>query len=190
MSEALRQAARAALDELNGILLSLCLSDSYKAEIAATAKTLRAALAQPPAPTAQPAAYWIPKAEQFCIAKPGERPFAKAWEPLYAQPVQQPGVEPDGVLQTASLLEAMARNYAGGHSWDHLDGKACLRAAEMLRKLLPASPAQRQPLTQDEILDMADGVSLQFHDLLEFARAIEAAHGITAALAAQKGEKL
>ena len=81
---------------------------------------LRAALAQPPATT--------------------------------AQPVQQPEPEVDG--------------------WPLYSG-------------LP--PAQRQPLTQDQILDMADGVSLQFHDLLEFARAIEAAHGITAAPAA-KGE--
>ena len=33
----------------------------------------------------KPAAWWIPKAEQFCLAKQdGARPFAKAWEPLYA----------------------------------------------------------------------------------------------------------
>ncbi len=48
-----------------------------------------------PAPVAQgePVAWWIPKAEQFCIAKQdGSRPFAKAWEPLYAAPapVAQP----------------------------------------------------------------------------------------------------
>jgi hypothetical protein len=35
----------------------------------------------------EPVAWWIPKAEQFCIAKQdGSRPFAKAWEPLYAAP--------------------------------------------------------------------------------------------------------
>jgi hypothetical protein len=34
----------------------------------------------------EPVAWWIPKAEQFCIKQPGERPFAKAWEPLYTTP--------------------------------------------------------------------------------------------------------
>ena len=34
----------------------------------------------------QAVAWWIPKAEQFCIAKQsGERPFVKAWEPLYTK---------------------------------------------------------------------------------------------------------
>lgn len=43
--------------------------------------------AEAPRAAAQPAAWWIPKAEQFCLAKPdGRRPFAKAWEPLYATP--------------------------------------------------------------------------------------------------------
>jgi hypothetical protein len=40
-------------------------------------------------------------------------------------------------------------------------------------------PQQRKPLTQDEVLDMAEGCTLQFHDLLAFARAIEKFHGIT-----------
>ena len=40
-----------------------------------------------PAQAAEPVAWWIPKAEQFCIAgKSGDRPFAKAWEPLYTTP--------------------------------------------------------------------------------------------------------
>ncbi len=50
---------------------------------------IRDALDAAPAPVAQgePVAWWIPKAEQFCIAKQdGSRPFAKAWEPLYAAP--------------------------------------------------------------------------------------------------------
>ena len=34
----------------------------------------------------EPVAYWIPKAEQFCIADPSCRPFVKAWEPLYTSP--------------------------------------------------------------------------------------------------------
>lgn len=38
----------------------------------------------------EPVAWWVPKAEQFCLQDPsGERPFAKAWEPLYTTP-QQP----------------------------------------------------------------------------------------------------
>jgi hypothetical protein len=37
-------------------------------------------------PEQEPVAWWIPKAEQFCIKQPGERPFAKAWEPLFTHP--------------------------------------------------------------------------------------------------------
>ena len=41
----------------------------------------------PPAVSGKPVAWWIPKAEQFCLAdKSGVRPFAKAWEPLYTTP--------------------------------------------------------------------------------------------------------
>jgi hypothetical protein len=32
-----------------------------------------------------------------------------------------------------------------------------------------------EPLTQDKILDMAEGCTLQFHDLLAFGRSVEAA---------------
>lgn len=39
-----------------------------------------------PKAAVEPVAYWIPKAEQFCFASPTGRPFAKAWEPLYAMP--------------------------------------------------------------------------------------------------------
>ena len=45
----------------------------------------RARMAEQPAQQ-EPVAYWIPKAEQFCIADPSGRPFAKAWEPLYTSP--------------------------------------------------------------------------------------------------------
>ena len=38
-----------------------------------------------------PVAYWIPKAEQFCVADKSGRPFAKAWEPLYAAPSPKEG---------------------------------------------------------------------------------------------------
>ena len=42
------------------------------------------------------------------------------------------------------LLRAMATNYANGHSWDHLDGEACVKAADEIRSLrtalTPAAP--------------------------------------------------
>jgi hypothetical protein len=43
-----------------------------------------------------------------------------------------------------------------------------------------ASLRNRQPLSQDAVLDFAEGCTLQFHDLLEFARKVERAHGIGA----------
>lgn len=43
-----------------------------------------------------------------------------------------------------------------------------------------ASLRRRSPLTQDAILDMAEGCTLEFHSLLAFARAVERAHGIGA----------
>ncbi len=36
------------------------------------------------------------------------------------------------------------------------------------------------PLSQDKVLDLAEGCTLEFHDLLAFARAVEKAHGIGA----------
>lgn len=33
------------------------------------------------------------------------------------------------------VLRAMAVNYAGGHSWDHLDGEACSKAADEIAAL-------------------------------------------------------
>lgn len=36
------------------------------------------------------------------------------------------------------ILRAMAKNYAGGHSWDHLDGEACMKAAEEIARLRDA----------------------------------------------------
>jgi hypothetical protein len=41
-------------------------------------------------PEQEPVAWWIPKAEQFCLpSSDGTRPFAKAWEPLYTTPPQR-----------------------------------------------------------------------------------------------------
>jgi hypothetical protein len=36
------------------------------------------------------------------------------------------------------VLRAMAKNYAGGHSWDHLDGEACIKAADEIDRLREA----------------------------------------------------
>jgi hypothetical protein len=41
-------------------------------------------------PEQEPVAWWVPKAEQFCLpSSDGTRPFAKAWEPLYTTPPQR-----------------------------------------------------------------------------------------------------
>jgi hypothetical protein len=62
------------------------------------------AIEQALAAPVQPVAYWIPKAEQFCIADPSGRPFAKAWEPLYTTPpAAQPAV-PDA-MTSADIQE-------------------------------------------------------------------------------------
>jgi hypothetical protein len=75
----------------------------------------------------EPVAWWIPKAEQFCLpSSDGTRPFAKAWEPLYTSP-----------------------------------------------------PAQRKPLTDEQIEEMANDFEEGYVFLYRsFARAIERAHGI------------
>ena len=63
----------------------------------------------------KPMAWWIPKAEQFALAdKSGDRPFAKAWEPLYAapQPTQtQAGAVPLTPDQIAEIADAAHREY-------------------------------------------------------------------------------
>ena len=94
-------------------------------ELKAENKVLKEALAQP---EQEPVAWWIPKAEQFCLpSSDGTRPFAKAWEPLYT------------------------------------------------------TPPQRKPLTDEEIMNIAKvsciGIS-PHQDTLNFAKVIEAAHGI------------
>ena len=57
-----------------------------------------------PAPVQEPVAYWIPKAEQFCIADPSGRPFAKAWEPLYTTPPAQPAPVQEPVAQYSDIV--------------------------------------------------------------------------------------
>ena len=126
---------RAALHEV----LVRWLDDADPRELPHVVEQARAALASKSAPAidasvgcVDPVAWWIPKAEQFALAKPdGCRPFAKAWEPLYA------------------------------------------------------APQQRQPLSEAEIATLRDGAmrwnamqGCKTLDALDFARAVEAAHGI------------
>jgi len=90
---------------------------------------IRTALAQT---VQEPVAWWIPKAEQFCLQSPsGKRPFAKAWEPLYATPPAAPVQEP------------VKSDY---RDWDYQDD---------LEKATP--PAQRQwvGLTDEEVIAMS-----------------------------------
>ena len=63
------------------------------------------------------------------------------------------------------------------------DPRLAQLAREFGRKVEPlytAEQLRREPLSQDTVLDFADGCTLQFHDLLAFARKVERAHGIGA----------
>lgn len=99
-----------------------------------------------------------------------------AWQAraaLAATPVQdvvlpEPAIMPKGE-SAAAQLRAMATNYPAGHSWDKLDGKACIRGAleiEALRALLaqaataaaPAHPAEGvQTVERGEVLVTVSG---------------------------------
>ena len=84
----------------------------HAADIGGILDFARAVLAKwgRPSGAGEPVAWWIPKAEQFCIAdKSGDRPFAKAWEPLYTatQPTQpQAGAVPLTGEQIKALMQA------------------------------------------------------------------------------------
>ena len=54
--------------------------------------------------TIKPVVYWVPDAEQFCIPVNGEKPFAKAWEPLFDK-------------QTVESLETDALRYRKLQRW-------------------------------------------------------------------------
>ena len=202
-TEALRAAAQEALDALES-LQGGC-TDSGDGTVEAITvwcpeviDALRAALAQPAA-SGEPVAYWIPKAEQFCIAEPGERPFASAWQPLYANaqpaPVSGEPLTADQESRCVFLarLENMQQN---GHTWLTIQAVlALLNDCDMLASGHcgpPAGPATAQPaparapLTEAQIAAIVreasagsairrDGSTSQ-----RIARAIEAAHGITA----------
>jgi len=47
-------------------------------------------------------------------------------------------------------LEAMSRNYAGGHMWDHLDGEMVCEAAALLRDFAALRSTPQPDLVQDE----------------------------------------
>ena len=67
---------------------------------------IKEALAQP---EQEPVAWWIPKAEQFCLpSSDGTRPFAKAWEPLYTTPPQRKwvGLTDEEIADCAEKMEA------------------------------------------------------------------------------------
>ena len=167
MTDALRQAAENAadvLDEARTYVGCESWSPSMLEECERALRMLRAALAQPPAPTVQ---------QCHCNDRPADQ-CPGEWEPgcdlganpahvRVAQPVQQPG--------------------------DNINCKSVQK-----RLAVQAAPAQRQPLSDEQI----DSLTFPFltaelgptaYDRA-IARAIEAAHGITAAPAAQKGEKL
>ncbi len=46
------------------------------------------------------------------------------------------------------------------------------------RKAVVTPQPKREPLTDEQCLDLAEGCTAQYHDLLALCRAIEAAHGI------------
>lgn len=62
----------------------------------------------------KPVAWWIPKAEQFCLpSSDGTRPFAKAWEPLYTTLPQRTWVGlPESAFAGMTLQQVTAMKYA------------------------------------------------------------------------------
>lgn len=88
---------------------------------------------------ALPVAWWIPKAEQFCLAKPsGERPFAKAWEPLYAAaPAVPQGFKPVGYLRSDEF---------DGHKFEPINGEWPFD--ELLFSATPAPAPAQEPMPQ------------------------------------------
>jgi hypothetical protein len=57
----------------------------------------------------------------------------KSAQDIEASVAPQPSVGATGTQEFT--LRAMAQNYSGGHSCDHLDGEACLKAADEIRSL-------------------------------------------------------
>ena len=79
-----------------------------------------------PAVAGEPVAWWIPKAEQFCLAdKSGDRPFAKAWEPLYTAP-QPTQAQAGAVPLTDEQIEAARIEVFKVHGADLIPAVAIL----------------------------------------------------------------
>jgi hypothetical protein len=78
---------------------------------------LRQAIAE--AEKQEPVAWWVPKAEQFCLQNPsGERPFAKAWEPLYTTPQQRTWVGlTDQEIKDGESKEELGHGFIQGALW-------------------------------------------------------------------------
>ena len=106
---------------------------------------------------AEPVAWWIPEAEQFCMNTPEGRPFAKHWEPLYAAPGA-----------------AIARVQAESADWsiDHSAGRPILtykkcsvieaEDAEYVLRLIAAdraTPPAAIPLVDHEQANVSDNES-------------------------------
>ena len=81
----------------------------YREKIKQAITAIKEALAQP---QQEPVAYWIPKAEQFCIADPSGRPFAKAWKPLYTSPPQRKPLTDERLSEIESKILIESGSYA------------------------------------------------------------------------------
>ena len=119
-------------------------SSGFTAADMATAESrgFRDGVASLSANAVEPVAWWIPKAEQFCLAdKSGDRPFVKAWEPLYAAPTPQPApaTQQAGVALSDDLRDRLVAISAAIADQDD-------RAAQaMLREILKAPQADSVP---------------------------------------------
>jgi len=220
MTDALRQAAENAadvLDEARTYVGCESWSPSMLEECERALRMLRAALAQPPAPTADQ----TERAQ--AIAAAFSRGHDDGWQACSAHiaahapaPTAQPAaddrlrmsLQADLAIESLAvddLLRAMGEDpeqyRTDGGTVNRLRLLAWLKDRDaqpvqqpgdnincksvQKRLAVQAAPAQRQPLSDEQIEHLARGVARDdmIHD---FARAIEAAHGI----AAQKGEKL
>jgi len=90
MSKEANKTQRALSLALKALNNTYALRDDVIEAKKALEEALVADLSAPKQEQGEPVAWWIPKAEQFCLQSPsGKRPFAKAWEPLYTTPQQR-----------------------------------------------------------------------------------------------------
>jgi hypothetical protein len=89
----------------------------------------------------------------------------------------------EAMKQALEALEE-ATSYTGSPSWSPSMTLECIAAAEALHEAIETAEKQ-EPLTDEQINDIARyNCHLEFDDstaddIVDFARAIEAAHGIT-----------